>query len=235
MSTKILDMSGAGPGGQPRRPRLRDAAYVRIKRDIVRCALEPGVEVTETQLARRYKLGKASVRAALMLLNQEGLVCALPRRGHLITPVTLKDVHEMFDFRVLIEPATARLAAGRLDRGALKELERLTHQDNLTGLAFNHANTEFHLAIARAAGNRRIVEALSQIHDQIARLLYLKLAPPDQVRSYEEHHTIIRALAAGDEAGAERAAAAHIVNAKRDVLAAAHSSADLMGVQITGR
>src|SRR3546814_9020930 len=83
----------------PAQRRLSDIAYETIKHDIIRCALAPGEEVTEARLALRLGLGKAPVRAALMRLSQEGLIRALPRRGYLVAPVTLRDVQDIFQFR----------------------------------------------------------------------------------------------------------------------------------------
>jgi DNA-binding GntR family transcriptional regulator len=215
--------------------RLSDSAYVRIKRDIVRCALPPGEEVTEAELVQRYDIGKAPVRAALLRLGREGLVRPIARRGHLITPVTGKDVYEMFELRALLEPATARAAAGRIDKAGLRRLEALTRADILTAASYNRANTEFHLAIARAAGNGRMVEALSVLHDENERLFYLQLAPRNFAGGIREHRAIIRALAAGDGPAAEARAATHIERARRDVLRVLHAKADVMTAPITTR
>src|SRR3546814_12828763 len=87
----------AAPRPAQRRP--SDIAYGTIKHDSIRCALAPVEEVTEARRARRLGLGKAPGRAALMRLSQEGLIRALPRRGYLVAPVTLRDVQDIFQFR----------------------------------------------------------------------------------------------------------------------------------------
>ncbi|MCA1560535.1 MAG: GntR family transcriptional regulator [Acidobacteria bacterium] len=215
--------------------RLTDLAYERIKRDIVQCALQPGGEVTEAELASRYNLGKAPVRAALLRLGQDGLVQPLARRGYLITPLTIQDVHDLFEFRLLLEPATAKLAAGRLDKPGVQRLRDLNQTDTVLGTAFNRSNSEFHVAIAAAAGNRRIVEVLSRLHDQMERLFHLQLRDPDQKRGHEEHERIVTALAAGDAEAAERAAAEHIQKGRQTLMEAIFSSPELMAVHINDR
>src|SRR5271165_1814315 len=76
------------------RPLLNEVAFDRIKRDILTCALGPGEQVTEAQLAERYQMGRAPIRAALLGLAQVGLVRAIPRRGYLIAPITTQDVQD---------------------------------------------------------------------------------------------------------------------------------------------
>lgn len=88
--------------------RLTDTAYHTVKRQVVECALPPGVEVTERELMERYGLSKAPLREALVRLSQEGLLRAIPRSGYRITPITVQDVRDIFELRLLLEPVAAR-------------------------------------------------------------------------------------------------------------------------------
>src|SRR6185437_10344133 len=129
-----------------------------IKGDIVRCRLEPGQQVTEEQLAQRYKVGRAAVRAALKRLYQEEFVQAMTPKRFMIAPITLQYVTELFDLRLLLEPAAAHRAAGRVDASRLRSLNELCQAhyrvgDHESAAAFLSANTEFHAAVAQAAGS----------------------------------------------------------------------------------
>src|SRR5262245_62001130 len=101
-------------GSKAKRPQLSQVAFQRIKRDILTCVLPPGHQVTEAELAHRYALGKAPIRAALVGLCQSGFVRAIPRQGYLISPVTMRDVQEITQLRLLLEPEAAKLASGKL-------------------------------------------------------------------------------------------------------------------------
>src|SRR5262245_57475724 len=101
---------------------LGEVIYGRIRRDIVGCIYVPGETCSESQLAETYGVGKAPVRWALAALSREGLVIARPRQGHTVAPVTLESVNEVFGLRLILEPAAARLAAGRADIALLEEL-----------------------------------------------------------------------------------------------------------------
>ena len=59
-------------------------------------------------MMERFALGKASCRVALQRLIQDGLVTSLPRQGYRAAPVTVRDVDEIFELRLALEPVAAR-------------------------------------------------------------------------------------------------------------------------------
>jgi DNA-binding GntR family transcriptional regulator len=161
------------------------AAYERLRRAIVRVELAPGTRVSEAQLVDSYRLSKAAVRAALARLRAEGLVRAEPRRGHVITALTMRDVVEIYDLRLLLEPPAAAAAAATLDRAELKRLRALAEPDvdfdDPDSLErFLRANRSIHLAITAAAGNRRAAQIVERLLDdsERARLVALRPVPP---------------------------------------------------------
>ncbi|WP_284286494.1 GntR family transcriptional regulator, partial [Methylobacterium gregans] len=98
-------------------------AYDILRREIVSCRLLPGTRFTEAEVMERFEIGKASCRIALQRLTQDGFVTSMPRHGYRITPITVKDVDEVFSLRVELEPLAARGAAGRVNRAQLERLE----------------------------------------------------------------------------------------------------------------
>jgi len=104
---------------------LAEHACHAIKRSIIPCELEPGQQVTEEQLGTRVGVGRAAVRTALKRLYQERLIHGLSRNRHVIAPITLKHVNELFDVRLPLEPPAARMAAARIDAELLRRLEEL--------------------------------------------------------------------------------------------------------------
>jgi DNA-binding GntR family transcriptional regulator len=102
---------------------LADEAYARIRRRIVGCDLAPGEQVTEGQLVETHGIGKTPVREALQRLAQEGLVQPIRRHGYRVAPITLRDVRDLFGLRLIIEPAAAELAVGRIDVAQLRDIQ----------------------------------------------------------------------------------------------------------------
>jgi DNA-binding GntR family transcriptional regulator len=220
-------------------PLLTERAYERIHRDIISCAIQPGSEISENELATQYKLGKAAVRVALTKLAHDGLVRAIPRRGYMVVPVTLKDIHDVFELRLMLEPPAARMAAGRVNMQRLKGYDDLCREGYQPGDAksttrFLDANKAFHVEIARAAGNQRLASAIEQLLDEMTRLLHLGLGlrkgPQDTLH---EHKTLVKALARGDGEAAERISRDQIDAARNMVLSAILTSRSVMNLPIT--
>jgi DNA-binding GntR family transcriptional regulator len=174
-------------------------AYARLRHAIIRLELAPGAGVSEAHLVSEFGLSKAAVRAALARLRAEGLVVAEPRRAHVVAPLTLRDVLEIYDLRLLLEPAGAEAAAGRMDAGEIRRLKALAQVEDLD--AFLTANRAIHLAIAEAGGNRRAVRVLERLLDDSERAQLVALragAASGGVRARQEHQAVLAAIEAGN-------------------------------------
>jgi DNA-binding GntR family transcriptional regulator len=220
-------------------PLLTDRAYERIKHDIIGCLIAPGTEISEAQLCAQYKLGKAPVRMALSRLAHDGLVRAIPRRGYIVTAVTLKDIQDVFELRLMLEPAAARMAAGRVDGQRLRMLDEVCRAGYQPGDAksisrFLEANKAFHVALAQAAGNVRLANAIEQLLDEMTRLLHLGLGLRNRSQEMQhEHRALVKALTRGDGATAERICREQIEAARSMVLSAILTSSSVMNLPIT--
>jgi DNA-binding GntR family transcriptional regulator len=225
---------------EPVIPLLTDRAYERIKHDVITCVLAPGTEVSEPQLCLQYHLGKAPVRMALIRLAHDGLVRAIPRRGYLIAPVTLKDIQDIFELRLMLEPMAARMAAGNIDAQRARALEEASGNgyqmhDARSISRFLDANKAFHVAIAGTTGNIRLSAMIAQLHDQMTRLLHLGLGLRN--RSHEmqnEQRALLKALVRGNGDMAERLAREQIEAARSMVLSAVMSSRSVMNLALEG-
>lgn len=201
------------------------AAYERLRRAIMRLELAPGAAISEAQLVDGFGLSKAAVRAALARLRAEGLVIAEPRRGHFIAPLTMRDVLEIYDLRLLLEPPATEAAAGRIDPDELARLQALAEpavdfDDAASVEHFMSANRTIHLSIAEAAGNRRTARIIERLLDdsERARLVALRAGAASRgVRARQELQFVLAELANGDGPRAAQLMAATI-RAFRDEL-----------------
>lgn len=220
-------------------PLLTERAYERIHRDILSCVIAPGSEISEAQLCGQYKLGKAGVRVALTKLCHDGLVRAIPRRGYRVVPVTLQDVHDVFELRLMLEPAAARMAAGKVSVQALKAQDEACGAGYEPGDAkstsrFLEANKAFHVTIARAAGNARLAAAIEHLLDEMTRLLHLGLGlRKGPLEMQHEHRNLVKALARGDGESAERISREQIEASRNMVVSAILTSRSVMSLPIT--
>jgi DNA-binding GntR family transcriptional regulator len=215
-------------------PLMTDQVYEAIRRDILCCALAPGAAISEASLANRYGYGKSPVRLALSRLRQEGLVSASPRRSFAVSTITLRDVHELYGLRLVLEPAAARLAAGRVDVRALKKVDAICRRGYVPGepsstLRFLDANRAFHMSIAQASGNLRLVRLLGQVFDETTRVMHIGLGLRNRsVEMQHEHDSLLSALESGDGQSASRIAEEQVAASRDMVLAALVQSPELL-------
>lgn len=194
---------------------LTDRAYRQLRREILSCRLEPGSEVSEADLADRLSMSKTPVRDALGRLRAEGFVRAFPRRGYLIVPLTISDMNELFDLRAIVEAGAAELAIERITAAELDELARLADASydetvNASLDRFVAANRDFHVAIAKASGNGRLMAAVGRQLDELERFFYVGARSRDvnpEVRT--DHRRIVDVLRSRDRAAARDIAISH--------------------------
>lgn len=186
---------------------LGEQAYQRIRTEILFYQLPPGIKVSEAALTKRFNLRQAAVRSALLRLMQEGLVDKADERSLRVAPLTLKDVQDIYGLRMILEPRAAELAAAvGLPAADLERLRRISQSSyDLTSHAqlveFLSANRDFNLTIASAAGNSRLVAAISGLQDLTLRVLYVGIRSLNVSEWFQSVHSqIVDALAARDGA-----------------------------------
>jgi DNA-binding GntR family transcriptional regulator len=235
----ILKLKPPRDSGISRPGRQSDDAFDVIRQAILRCEVMPGGLVSEAELASHFELRRAATRVALERLSMMGLLRPLPRRGYVVKPITLRDVSDLFQLRSIVETATVRLAAGRVDAEGLRRLDRICTAgyrpgDRESEAEFLHANSEFHVMVASASGNERLVMMVAQLLAEMERLFHFGLARRDRSEEMQqEHHALIEALARGDADVAERMTREELVSSKAMVLDALISSESLLDVSIS--
>jgi DNA-binding GntR family transcriptional regulator len=223
---------------EPPQEPFSELAYRLIKRAVIRCDLEPGQQVSEEQLAERFQLGRAAVRPALKRLYQENLVQTITRNRYVISSITLKDAHDNYDLRLLLEPVAASRAAKRITPAQLQRLRELCEAhyepgDRESAEIFLAANTEFHITIAEASGNSALAAVVAGVLDRTERLNHLSHMLLD--RNYDahtEHQALTDALEQGDSVTAERVMADQIRSARSFVIEALTSSPSIQSVNV---
>lgn len=219
--------------------RQSDNAFDVIARAIVRCDLMPGQTVSESDLTARFGLKTAATRAAVNRLSVTGLLRPIHRRGYVVKSITLRDVNNLFQLRSIIEVAAVRLAAERVDAPTLRRLalvcsKRYQPGDRRSEEGFLQANTEFHLVVASATGNERLVSTLAQTLSEMERLFHFGLALRNRTAEMrEEHQALIEALARGNADEAERVTRDELASSQAMVTAALMSSESLLDVSIS--
>jgi DNA-binding GntR family transcriptional regulator len=202
---------------------LRDAAYDAIKHRIITCTFRPGEYINELQLSSILKIGRTPVHQALDRLKIEGMVEVIPRKGVIVKPVSLNEVLQIIEVRLINEPYGARLAAEHASDSDLEDLDGILKQAKHWGELRNVEkimllDREFHLIMARAAKNDVLTELLRSLHERSLRFWFISLNAPKQwERVLEEHHAILAAVRKRDPDRADTAMRHHIQSFRTNV------------------
>ena len=204
-----------------------DVAYGHFKQLILTGGLAPGAELREGALTESSGFGRTPVREALRRLVQEGFVEVRPRQGYRVSVVTLASVRDLFEMRLLLEPAAAELAAARASQEDLAALHDLAHKSYVPGdprsyERFLEHNREFHVRVAQAAGNERLASTLRVLLEEMQRLFFISLSGQSGEATSElthEHHELHDALLARDPARARQVVIDQIEASRERVMA----------------
>jgi DNA-binding GntR family transcriptional regulator len=175
---------------------LSTQAYQLIKQDIVSCHLQPGQLIAQAELTAAYDVGITPIREALRQLAQEGFVQSVPRLGYIVSLITVKDVEEIFEMRMLLETAAVRLAAARASDGQLKFIRTdadftYTYKDPKSYSEFLEHNAQFHHQIARMSGNQRLADMVERTLNELNRVFHLGLDYRDSAEEMHQDHTFL--------------------------------------------
>ena len=103
--------------------------YVSLKQDILWLRLKPRTTLTESELAEIYKTSKTPIREALSMLVRDELVSVFPRKGYMVTEVSLTDMRDMHQYRYILENANLVYAVKHATKEQLARLDELAEQE----------------------------------------------------------------------------------------------------------
>ncbi len=202
---------------------LRDRAYLEIKRRINRMEFRPGAYLNEAQISRTLRIGRTPVHQALDRLMLEGLVQIIPRKGVMVETISLDQVLQIIDVRLVNEPFCVGLAAEHATPAEVSQLRvlldtagplvRARDREQLMDL-----DRLFHRRISQAAKNPVLADTISRLHDRSLRFWFISLGDDLQLRRVdEEHRAIFDAIARRDSAGAADAMRHHIESSRKHI------------------
>ena len=222
---------------------LQGQIHDRLLGRILRRELEPGERISPAEIAASLGVSITPVRDAVNQMAAEGLVTVTPRRGTIVSPVSVRDIEELYEIRLMLEPPAAEAAAARATPDEIARMVALAAQleagpasgpsgldagaDLETYLREIETDAELHVAVVRAARNRRLAGLYDGLrtHVLIARAVFPRLYR-SQPHRRGEHQRIVDAIAAGDGPAARDAMAAHLRQALADTLRHVATAAD---------
>lgn len=209
----------------------RKDAYHELREAIVTGRFQPNERLVEAAIADLIGAGRTSVRAALVRLDQEGLVVLEKNRGARVRLIDGREALEIEEVRAALEGMLAGRAATRVTASDLAELdsmtaemrERVAHGD---ALGYSELNARFHQRIWAAADHPTATRIVGGLKSQSIRFQFqTALRPGRAERSLHEHEAIVAALRAGDSKEAEASMRAHLAEVLDTLRWAIHAHA----------
>jgi GntR family transcriptional regulator, rspAB operon transcriptional repressor len=212
---------------------LSDKIYESIRRGIFQGIYKPGEQLSVKKLAEQYGVSASPIRDALTSLKKDGLVEIISRMGCFVSRVTLREIQESYQIRIILEGASAELAAQKINEKELRYLESLPYSyipGNLDSyLAYLEANREFHYRVALASGNTQLAEIIGSLLYKMQRQVFLGIGSGSYFNEIlDAHPALIDALKRRDSAEAKRVMVEGIEHARAATLEQIMGKGDLV-------
>lgn len=206
---------------------LRDVVFHTLREAILHGDLQPGERLMEIKLANHLGVSRTPIREAIRMLELEGLVIMVPRKGAQVAQITEKDLKDVLEVRMGLEELAVKFACQRITQEELDELENASREfekqvnsveeDDITALA--KSDVKFHEIIYRATDNQRLIQLLNNLREQMYRYRIEYLKDVDIRKSLvEEHDAIWEALKSKDIQSAYKHTVVHIARQQDTIM-----------------
>jgi GntR family transcriptional regulator, vanillate catabolism transcriptional regulator len=217
-------------------------AQLRLREMILAGELPGGARIAELALVERLGVSRTPIRAALMRLEQEGLLDALPNGGYAVRTFSERDVADAIELRGTVEGLAARIAAERgvsaqvlqAARACLDEIDAVLQQPALDDEAFTRYvrhNQRFHLLLAEMPGSTVLARELERVVNlpfaSPSGFVVLQANSPRArdmlIVAQDQHRQVLDAIERREGARAEAIMREHSRIAQRNLREAVHS------------
>ncbi|TCR60812.1 GntR family transcriptional regulator [Bosea sp. BK604] len=214
--------------GQPQlqlRQTVASATVAELRRRILSGSVAEGEALRQDALANEFGISRIPIREAFRELAAEGLVTLHPHRGAVVTALSADDIAELFDLRAMLEPDLTRRAVPRLRDSDFARVERIL-DDYEAAIrdgdidAWGELNTEYHLALYRAADRPQTLALVRMLLANTDRYTRVQLAMSEgaTTRARREHAALLVFCREGNVNAAAELMLNHILAVKQDLL-----------------
>jgi len=213
--------------GAPLTQSLPEQIATQLSERITTGAYAPGRRVMEQEVSLEFSVSRGPVREALRLLERDGLVTILPRRGAQVTRLSIGEVREIFDIRASLNGLRDRQIADGPDRDRMlpaleRGVERLAQLAPVPADADEYVETVFELnrLLNDSTPNRRLRAILASLALQTLRYSRLGLSTPQRrQQSVGNWRRLVKAVREGDGLEAQRAAEQRVLDSRDAAIA----------------
>ncbi len=203
---------------------LRDVVFNTLRQAILTGDLKPGERLMEIHLANKLGVSRTPIREAIRKLELEGLVTMIPRRGAEVAQITEKSMNDVLEVRRSMDALCVELACERISEQELDALDKAC--DNFAEAVktkdirkIAQADVALHDIIVQATGNRRLVQLINNLSEQMYRYRFEYLKDISRHQSLiAEHRKIYEGILEKNKEKATSAAKLHIDNQEKAII-----------------
>uniref|UniRef100_UPI0026F0DE82 GntR family transcriptional regulator n=1 Tax=Acetomicrobium mobile TaxID=97477 RepID=UPI0026F0DE82 len=195
---------------------VRELVLERLREAILNRTLKPGDRIVEAELAQVFNVSRTPVREALRVLEAEGLLRRIPRKGLFVRGITREDVVEIYSIRIALESLAVSIAVERITPVEISRLAKLVDQmkkyteskesDKLFSVC-----QEFNDILVRASRMPRLIKLVKVYMEYLEQFRAISMAKHErQVAALREHEEILRAVVNRNPQEAEMAVKRHL-------------------------
>ncbi len=201
---------------------LKNKAYQIIKERIISCDYKPNTFLNEAELIEEIDASRTPIREALNKLEQEGFVRIIPKKGVMVTGLTLVEINQTFEARILLEPFIINNYMNRIDKDALIEIQKASEvliqavPASRSPEEFCNLDNQLHRLLNKACPNKFFNDMLDHIYDQNQRIRLFSGQDiwERHVEAAKEHTELIRYILNGQKDEAAAAITLHLIKSK---------------------
>jgi DNA-binding GntR family transcriptional regulator len=190
----------------------------RLRQAIVMGKFQAGQHLQQDELAEQLGVSRIPIRAALRVLEAEGLVEFKPHRGVMLTRLTRADLIDIFDSRILLEVRATELAVPRLNSAQIEKMRQLlgelTHCETAEQRA--HFNLLFHHALYEAAQRAHLLNLINTLRNRVGPYLQTYLLNERDSQAFSaaqrEHEQLVQACERQEVEAARNVIRVHLSN-----------------------
>lgn len=188
--------------------------------------LGPGERLTERWVEAQFAASRTPIRAALLRLEAEGLVCR-EGRGWTVSPINLAEIEQIGVYREALEVAAIRLTAALDDRSGVEPIGAMLDScDAETSREeWHRVGMDFHIELARLSGNEFLSRGVRDAMQRLSRARWLEVRDEAALaRAWREHHAILNAVREGDADEAAKLLSAHLGGSRDRLVSSLHEN-----------
>lgn len=191
-----------------KRQSMTERVLQELRNDIINWNYEENEMITEAEVSQKFGVSKTPSREALNYLCMEGFLEKIPNKGYLVKGISVTELQSLFQYRGVLEKASAEMAIQYATDEEMKLLEELAKEQiaSIEGSSYqrySEMNMQFHMSVAYLSRNPYLISALEAALNKLRRVLVKDWRSSGAKSLMEQHLKLVAALSARDTESAK--------------------------------